>query len=92
MMGRYVRVSGGANTVGSDDMSDGAIGIARAFDDDLALYGASTFMMAPFGSYHPAVCNFLIGDGAVRAFPVTTPPRILACLGTVNDGNSVAMP
>jgi prepilin-type N-terminal cleavage/methylation domain-containing protein len=61
-----------------------------------------------WGSSHPGICNFLIGDGSVRAFPVTTPTgalppgsggnrtwnanSILAKLGNVSDGNVVVMP
>jgi len=45
-----------------------------------------------FGSHHPGVCQFLIGDGAVRSFSVTTPARTLAMLGDTSDGNSVAIP
>jgi hypothetical protein len=42
-----------------------------------------------FGSAHPNASNFLIGDGAVRAFSPTTPKWILSALGTVNDGTNV---
>jgi len=57
-----------------------------------------------WGSSHPGVLHFLIGDGAVRAFSVTTPAGCLAgaCtinpdtiigkLGNVKDGNPVTMP
>jgi len=60
-----------------------------------------------WGSCHSGVCNFLIGDGSVRPLPVTTPTgtistggnngnynanSILAKLGHVNDGNTVALP
>jgi prepilin-type N-terminal cleavage/methylation domain-containing protein len=31
-----------------------------------------------WGSFHPGVCNFLLGDGAVRSFSVTTPTGALA--------------
>jgi len=46
-----------------------------------------------FGSYHPGVCQFLIGDGAVRSFSNTTPmDPILCALAQVDDGLSVALP
>jgi len=55
-----------------------------------------------WGSSHPGICNFLIGDGSVRAISVTIPTgplgaglsgvSILARLGHVNDGNSVSLP
>ena len=47
---------------------------------------------ARFGSAHPSVVNFLIGDGAVRPFFITTTSRVMAALGTVNDGNTVSVP
>ncbi len=46
----------------------------------------------PFGSWHPGVCNFLMGDGAVRAMSVTTPPKTLRALSLVNDGEVITMP
>jgi len=45
-----------------------------------------------FGSSHPGVCNFLVGDGAVRGISVTTDPNLLIHLGVVNDGRAVALP
>ena len=45
-----------------------------------------------FGSSHPGVCQFTIGDGAVRGVSVTTSIDILISLATVNDGNSVSLP
>ena len=46
-----------------------------------------------FGSWHPGVCQFLIGDGAVKAFSnATSMPNILVHLAHVDSGQSVAMP
>ena len=43
-----------------------------------------------FGSYHPGVCQFLFGDGAVRVIGNMTPMQtILAPLAEVNDGRVV---
>ena len=47
---------------------------------------------ARFGSAHPGVVNFLLGDGSVRSFFLTTPVPVLAALGTVNDGTVVSVP
>ena len=45
-----------------------------------------------FGSAHPGVCNFLIGDGGVRAISATTHADVLVYLSAVNDGNTVSLP
>lgn len=48
---------------------------------------------AGFGSYHPGICNFLIGDGSVRSVSVTTPHEgVLIPLSIVNDGVAVSLP
>jgi hypothetical protein len=45
-----------------------------------------------FGSWHPGVCNMLIADGSIRAFPVTLPTRLGLRWVCVNDGNIVEIP
>ena len=46
-----------------------------------------------FGSWHPGVCQFLMGDGAVRSVSHATPTgTVLFPLGHVNDGQVVTMP
>jgi hypothetical protein len=46
-----------------------------------------------FGSPHPGICNFVMGDGAVRSLSITTVvDPILKRLGKVNDGESVTIP
>jgi hypothetical protein len=46
-----------------------------------------------FGSWHPGVCQFVMGDGAVRSVNVTTPPdTVLRALSHVSDGVSVSLP
>ncbi|MDR0869892.1 MAG: DUF1559 domain-containing protein [Planctomycetaceae bacterium] len=60
-----------------------------------------------WGSSHPGICNFLLGDGSVRSVSVTTPTgsafsggnngtynadSVIAKLGNVADGNSVSLP
>ncbi len=44
------------------------------------------------GSWHPGMCNMLIGDAAVRGFPTTTPGFILWRLACVDDGVIVELP
>jgi len=45
-----------------------------------------------FGSYHPGVCMFAIGDGSIQSVSVTTPHRILRAFSHVNDGEAVSLP
>ena len=45
-----------------------------------------------FGSSHPGVVQFCMGDGAVRGISQNTPLNILIPLAHVNDGNSVSLP
>jgi len=45
-----------------------------------------------FGSWHPGVCNFLMGDGAVTSISNTTSTLLMCRLGCVNDGQSASIP
>ncbi|MDR2705633.1 MAG: DUF1559 domain-containing protein [Planctomycetaceae bacterium] len=45
-----------------------------------------------FGSWHPGIANFLIGDGSVRSVPNPTGTAILKALAMVDDGVSVSLP
>jgi hypothetical protein len=42
-----------------------------------------------FGSYHPGICQFLMGDGSVRAIPVTIDETTLSLLARRNDGRVI---
>jgi prepilin-type N-terminal cleavage/methylation domain-containing protein len=54
----------------------------------LALSPNETFR-AQFGSYHSGVCQFCLGDGSVRAIPVSVSGTILSLLSVRNDGQYV---
>ncbi|MDR1958692.1 MAG: DUF1559 domain-containing protein [Planctomycetaceae bacterium] len=45
-----------------------------------------------FGSWHPGVCHFLLGDGSVQSLAVTIPAVTLERLILVNDGVAVSLP
>ncbi|MGL4594141.1 MAG: DUF1559 domain-containing protein [Thermoguttaceae bacterium] len=46
-----------------------------------------------FGSYHPAICQFVFGDGSVRGISNDVPiDPILCSLADVSDGRSVSLP
>jgi hypothetical protein len=52
----------------------------------------STAIRSGFGSYHPGICQFLFGDGAVRGVSVTTPVEpILLPFSDVADGKTVTL-
>ena len=44
-----------------------------------------------FGSWHASVCNFLMGDGAVRAMNVTTSGKTLGQFAHVSDGGTSSL-
>ena len=70
----------------------------RALDDRYGGNGydrqpnAGTWHSLGFGSNHPGVCQFVLGDGSVRAFPVTIADSILYRFGDVQDGQTVTLP
>jgi prepilin-type N-terminal cleavage/methylation domain-containing protein len=72
--------------------------IARTFDKSgqtIAAASDDTNISEPavwFGSAHPDICNFLFGDGSVRALVTSTPRDILQKLADVNDGSPVQIP
>lgn len=45
-----------------------------------------------FGSWHPGICNFVLGDGSVRAVSYTTPINTMFRLGHVSDGEVAMLP
>ncbi len=42
-----------------------------------------------FGSYHAGICQFVLGDGSVRALSNGTNPTILALLANIADGQTL---
>jgi hypothetical protein len=53
--------------------------------------GGSPRSQRTFGSWHPGICNFLLGDGSVRAFSVTTSGTILGNWAHANSGQSISL-
>jgi hypothetical protein len=45
-----------------------------------------------FGSAHPGICNFMLGDGAVRTLSASTLPLLVCRLIDARDGNPVSLP
>jgi prepilin-type N-terminal cleavage/methylation domain-containing protein len=48
----------------------------------------SETLTANFGSYHPSVCQFVMGDGSVRAVRTTINLTTLGYLADIDDGTS----
>ena len=45
-----------------------------------------------FGSFHPGICHFLIGDGSVHPISIDISPATLFALAAVDDGKVVQIP
>jgi hypothetical protein len=45
-----------------------------------------------FGSAHPGISQFVLGDGAVRSISNSTARSIMLALAHVNSGQSVSLP
>ena len=69
--------------------------IARPSEFDVNSSGADisqVFNHGGFGSYHPAVSNFAMGDGSVHSIQVSTGTDILLSIAVVYDGKSFDFP
>jgi prepilin-type N-terminal cleavage/methylation domain-containing protein len=55
-------------------------------------YGGQNLESSRFGSFHPGVSMFLVGDGSVHPFPVTISRIPYHRWAMVNDGNQVTLP
>jgi prepilin-type N-terminal cleavage/methylation domain-containing protein len=74
----------GGNTYGVA----GYVPIARPEDTTIL-----NSVLYAFSSWHPGICNFVLGDGSVRTVSVTTPPEsILYHLARADDGVAVSLP
>jgi prepilin-type N-terminal cleavage/methylation domain-containing protein len=81
------------NTTGGDSSiynGDDPWVASRAANEQqpLALSPTDRFR-SQFGSWHPGVCQFVLGDGSVRAIPVTVSGRILGYLARRDDGQVI---
>jgi prepilin-type processing-associated H-X9-DG protein len=55
-------------------------------------YDGDSLVDYTWGSAHPNVVNFLLGDGSVQSFSVTTSGEVMSALGNTDDGNVVTRP
>jgi len=90
--------STGLSSIGIQQLQEYVIPISRPSDyskDDIPVdntWGNSPVIWMGFGSWHPGVCQFLLGDGSVRGVGVTTSEPILRAMAIVSDGESVTLP
>lgn len=61
-------------------------------EQNSAAHGSANPDNYAFGSAHPSVCLFLLGDGSVRPISGNTTPSLVVRLGDVQDGVPVALP
>lgn len=76
----------------SGDIQVARNGTAILVRDPNSLNGSGYGQDSNFGSAHRGICQFLLGDGAVRSVSVTTPEAILAAYSRVDDGEVVSLP
>jgi len=73
-------------------ISPGGAWAPEAIVGDPNKYANDNLDRYAFGSAHPGVCNFLIGDGAVRGLSPSTLPLLVCRLVDTKDGNAVSLP
>jgi prepilin-type N-terminal cleavage/methylation domain-containing protein len=73
--------------------------IMRTFDDEWSFIAKDGYFetrdngASLFGAPHSGgICNFLIGDGAIRGLSISTSGDVLRCLSNTQDGAAVALP
>ena len=86
----------GSNTAGdlSARTGDGSIyngdhpwAISRAAGPDFQLADGNSEFNSQFGSWHPGICQFSMGDGSVQSIATTIEPETLGLLAERDDGS-----
>jgi hypothetical protein len=78
---------GGDNCIWNDDHPDSNERIAGR--QNLLARSPNEAFNIQFGSYHPGICQFVLGDGSVRAIAVSISGEILSRLSVRNDGKVI---
>jgi prepilin-type N-terminal cleavage/methylation domain-containing protein len=86
-LGMYGRRDGGDSCIYNDDHPDVNERVAGP-GNPLALSPTTPFNVQ-FGSSHPGVCQFVLGDGSVRALAVSINVQTLRLLAVRNDGQPI---
>jgi hypothetical protein len=83
---------------GREDNGDGSIYNGDPMNENAARIAGPGYPLARspdevykinFGSYHPGVCQFVMGDGSVRALPTSISGTILGYLAVRDDGQPI---
>jgi type II secretory pathway pseudopilin PulG len=98
----------GVCTAGRGVFVDGRVPFANGPNDSRTPYGLPTIGAGiagtpaagiasvsggfSWGSSHPGIISFIMGDGSVHAFPTTISPNVVYNFARVNDGNVVTLP
>jgi prepilin-type N-terminal cleavage/methylation domain-containing protein len=62
---------------------------SRSVGPNYRLAQTPTDNVIGFGSYHPGICQFVLGDGSVRSISNSTDPNTLALLANISDGQPI---
>lgn len=62
---------------------------SRSVGPNYPLAQTPTTMTVSFGGYHTNLCQFVLGDGSVRAIATSVDPKILALLANIADGQPI---
>jgi prepilin-type N-terminal cleavage/methylation domain-containing protein len=81
------REGGGDSSVYNDDHP--SVNERIAGPNNLLARSPTDPFNVQFGSYHPGVCQFVLGDGSVRPIAVSVPGATLSLLSVRNDGQPV---
>ena len=82
------------NIIAATDVDGRDWAIGRALSVNHPIWRPNDYHSEPqrfFGSWHPGVCMFLLGDGAVRSVSESTSGQILGNLAHVSDGNATSL-
>jgi prepilin-type N-terminal cleavage/methylation domain-containing protein len=83
---------------GREDNGDGSLYNGDPLNENAARIAGPGYPLARapdevyrinFGSYHPGVCQFVLGDGSVRPLPTSISGTTLGLLAVRNDGQSI---
>jgi prepilin-type N-terminal cleavage/methylation domain-containing protein len=79
-----------------DDANWKEYGVARLlelrFGNGASDNNTASDTVSGFGSWHPGICQFLLGDGSVRGVSLNVTPALKHYLGHAADGQVISLP